>query len=813
MKLFDVSGMSCASCVSHVENAVRKVKGVKSVEVNLLTSSMSVEFENEISVSEIIDAVSKAGYEAKVKESDINSEKNKNQKKFFLFNFFDSETKKLLLRFCVSLILLFPLMYFAMSAEKSFISGIVQAVISFLILIINKKFFVSGIKSAFHLACNMDTLVAMGSGVSFLFSIYNLLKQNYFNLYFDSAAMIVTLITIGKTLESYSKGKTTDALNSLVKLAPKTAVRIKDEKEITVLISEIKPGDVVVVKSGESVPVDGIIINGSASFNESTLTGESVPKDKGKDEKVFAATLCVSGNVFVRVEKTDDETAFSKIVQLVTSASASKAPVAKIADKVSAVFVPVVILISIITFLCHFISDYIFYGGFSIPIFAEALSFAICVLVISCPCSLGLATPVSIMVANGIAAKRKILFKTAEALENVSKIEMCVFDKTGTVTNGVPVVKNIYFTEQNKENEKEILSLIYSLEKKSSHPLAEAICTYFEKQNIPLLQTEEFTEKISFGISAVINGRSVKGGNEKFVFPEKNLSVKIEDGETPLYFSVDDKTVLVITLLDVAKTTSLNAVLELKKMDIESVLLTGDNEKTAEIIASSVGIEKVFASATPEQKAGIIKKLSEVNEENNFTNSRKIRRVAMIGDGVNDAPALKSAFAGFAIGSGTDVAVDSADVVLVKNDLRDVVKAIKISRRTMTNIRQNLFWAFFYNAVCIPVAAGVFASGGIILKPVFGALAMSFSSIFVVMNALRLNFMKLENKMKKTIRINGMMCEHCEAHVKKALEALGSSAVVSHKSGTAIVEAPDEIPHEVLAKAVTDAGYEVVEIS
>lgn len=828
MKLFDVSGMSCAACVSHVESAVREVKGVKSVEVNLLTSSMKVEFENEDKTLEVIEAVSKAGYEAKVHGQ-------KNIKKY-------SETKKLAIRFIISAVLMIPLMYLAMFAEKKLSFAIIQAVISLAVLIINRKFFISGTKAVFNMAPNMDTLVAMGSGVSFLFSCYNLSNNNFFNLYFDSAAMIVTLITIGKTLESYSKGKTTDALESLVKLAPKTAVVLRDEKEITTPIDQVKVGDIVVVKSGDAVPVDGIITKGSASFNESTLTGESIPCDRCEGQNVFAATLCVSGNVCVKVEKPNEETAFSKIVQLVTSASASKAPIAKVADKVAAVFVPAVLLIAVITFLCHFISDYIFYGAFSMPIFSEALSFAICVLVISCPCSLGLATPVSIMVANGIAAKRNILFKTAVALENASKINVCVFDKTGTITTGTPVVKNVFFAENAgsasdvctandnassgdgcfSNDELHLLSLIYSLEKKSSHPLALAICKYCEEKKISLLNAENFEEKIAFGIKATVDGKNIKAGNEKFIFEsdgglENSTCEKIKEacsnGETPVYFSVDGKFVLAVTLLDVAKTTSAAAVAELKRLNIEPVLLTGDNEKTANAIAKSVGIEKVFAGVTPDEKAKIVSDLAGIPKDESHEKNMHSKKVAMVGDGVNDAPSLKTAFIGFAVGCGTDVAVDAADVVLVKNDLRDVVKAVKISRKAFTNIKENLFWAFFYNAICIPVAAGVFASSGIILKPMFGALAMSLSSFCVVMNALRLNLMNLEKKVKKTIRINGMMCEHCEAHVKKALEALGVSAVVSHKEGTAIVEAPDEIPSEILTKAVTDAGYEVIEIS
>lgn len=850
MKLFDVTGMSCASCVNHVENAVRKVVGVKSVEVNLLTSSMKVEFENEdepssensISleeqnqkiISEIIESVLKAGYGAKLHEDEELSETESSTENSLLKNStgkknkIDSETKKLFVRFCISVLMMIPLMYFAMGAEKNLMTGIIQAVLSLVVLIINRKFFISGIKAVFNLSPNMDTLVAMGSGVSFLFSVFNLYKKNYFNLYFDSAAMIVTLITIGKTLESYSKGKTTDALKSLAKLSPKTAVVIRDDKEVVVSIKEINVGDVVVVKSGESVPVDGVITKGSASFNESTLTGESIPCDKCEGQDVFATTLCVSGNVFVRVEKPNNETVFSKIVELVTSASSSKAPVAKIADKVSAVFVPAVLLISVITFVCHFVSDYIFYGAFSMPVLSEALSFAICVLVISCPCSLGLATPVSIMVANGIAAKRKILFKTAVALENVSKINVCVFDKTGTVTNGTPVVKNVIFADGADIPNDEILSLIYSLEKKSSHPLALAICKYCEENKAALLDAENFEEKISYGISATVDGKKVCAGNTKFIFEDNSVDEKnsddansirkkiaelSENGETPVFFSVDNKFVLAVTLLDQPKETSALAISELKKMNIEPVLLTGDNEKTARAIASSVGIEKVYAGVTPDQKAKIISELADSSKDAVGSKVSGAAKVAMVGDGVNDAPSLKTAFVGFAIGSGTDVALDAADVVLVKNDLRDVVKAVKISRKAFINIKENLFWAFFYNAICIPVAAGVFASSGIILKPMFGALAMSLSSFCVVMNSLRLNFMKLEKKMKKTIRINGMMCEHCEAHVKKALEALGCTADVSHKSGTAIVEAPDEIPSEKLSKAVVDAGYEVVEIS
>lgn len=851
---YQITGMSCAACSAHVKKATESVEGVKEANVNLLTNSMSVEgdFSLDKNLSDkIINAVKKAGYGASLALSDLNesssnenicSLKNscKNKKEKVL----DFQTKLLLKRFIISLLLLIPLMYISMghmmwgfplpkfldSLEKIAISkacilGIFQGILSLIILFINKKFFISGIKALFNKSPNMDTLVAMGAGVSYLYSLYNLIlfinhqiAENPMihktpHLYFESAAMIVTLITIGKTLESFSKGKTTNALKSLQKLAPKSAVVLIDNKEVTVNIDDVKINDIVVVKTGESIPVDGIIIEGSASINESNLTGESIPLDKSKGNEVFASTLCLTGNILVKTLQVKNQTAFGKIIQLVTESSSSKAPIAKTADIVSSFFVPAVIFISLITFIVWILLS---------KDFSLAINFAICVLVISCPCSLGLATPVSIMVGNGVAAKKGILFKTASSLEATGKIQVCVFDKTGTVTRGSPSVTDVI----SKINSDEFLSLVYSIEKKSSHPLALSVCDYCKKNNVFFYSVENFSEIIGSGIEGIVEGKKIKAGNFDFIFEgnsidddsKEEIFNSIEkyslEGKTPLLFSSDGKFIGMICVLDTEKPSSKDAVLMLKNLGIESVLLTGDNEKTAKAIASRVGIKKVFSNVKPDGKEKIIADLS------------KDYKVAMVGDGVNDAPSLKRAFIGIAIGAGTDVALDAADVVLMKSDLMDVVNAVLVSRKTLKNIHQNLFWAFFYNVICIPLAAGVFSSFGIMLMPMFGALAMSLSSFCVVCNSLRLNFLKFEKttenihtikgekNMKKTIVIKGMMCPHCQKHVTDALTAIsGVTAIVSHEEGTAIVESPNDLSDEILTKAVTDAGYEVIEIS
>ncbi|MGN0740403.1 MAG: heavy metal translocating P-type ATPase [Treponema sp.] len=873
MQRYDVFGMSCAACSAHVQKAVENVSGVKNVSVNLLTNSMTVECSDDDKnlSSKIISAVQKAGYDAKLADGKNPALQKKSK------GALDSETKKLLRRFVISFCLLLPLMYVSMGVmmwdfplppfvalleqngiSHAFLTGVYEAVLSLIILVINRKFFISGVKAVFNRSPNMDTLVSLGSGISYLYSLYNLfpvivsqfggssamahssLMHGMPDLYFESAAMIVTLITIGKTLESFSKGKTADALNSLMELAPQTAVVFSDGKEIPVSVEELKTGDVIIVKTGESIAVDGVIIEGSASINESNLTGESIPVDKVNGSEVFASTLCVSGRILVKATKVGQETSFAKIIQLVTDASASKAPIAKAADRVSAVFVPVVLGIALLTFAVWILSG---------AELSFAINCAVCVLVISCPCSLGLATPVSIMVGNGIAAKKGILFKTASSLEAVGKIQVCVMDKTGTVTNGKPVVTDVV----SEIDRSEFLSYAFALEKNSSHPLANAISDYctalLNSQDSAIIQkkADNFSETIGRGVMAVIDGKTVKAGNEKFIFDglsscaqsvREQISDFAEQGKTPLLFSIDDKYAGMICVSDTEKETSREAVRILNSMQIETVLLTGDNEKTAKAIASRVGIEKVYANVQPDQKEKIVAELS------------RTKKTAMVGDGVNDAPSLKRAFVGIAIGAGTDVALDAADVVLLKNDLLDVVRAVSISRGTLKNIHENLFWAFFYNAVCIPVAAGALAFLGIFLKPMYGAFAMSLSSFCVVMNALRLNLLNVENTikkaashnlpsnkklpdeksfteenkkseqklqgescMKKTLKINGMMCAHCQQHVKDALDKIeGVKTDVDYKAGTAVVEFSGDVSDDTLKNAVKEQGYEVIEI-
>lgn len=841
MKSFDVTGMSCAACSAHVQKAVEGVEGVVSCSVNLLTNSMTVEgnFDGELE-NKIVSAVEKAGYGAKPAssgaarfglENEAESGERKRGKKIL-----DVETKKLIKRFFISVGILLPLMYVSMghmmwhwpifsfiendfSHEKvMIILGVYEALLSLVVLIINRKFFISGTRAVINRSPNMDTLVALGAGVSYVYSFFNLIKyigssdSGMPDFYFESAAMIVTLITVGKTLESFSKGKTTDALRALMKLAPQTATVLQDGKEKTVDVSEVKTGDTVIVKTGESIPVDGIITEGSASINESNLTGESIPLDKDKGKNVYASTLCVTGRIVVKVEKVGEETSFGKIIQLVTDASSSKAPIAKIADKVSAIFVPAVLLIALVTFVIWFFIGVSGSGGTeSISArLSNAIALAVCVLVISCPCSLGLATPVSIMVGNGVAAKKGILFKTAASLEALEKIEVCVMDKTGTVTNGKPVVTDVIAADTDSNATGDFLSYAYSLEKNSSHPLAAAVTKYFEEDaglcGASLLEARDFEEIIGRGVKAVIGGKLVKGGNLDFIpdAPKDLIEEKSREGKTPLLFSVDEKYAGMICVSDTEKETSRRAVKELNKMGIETVLLTGDNKTVADAIAERVGIKKVYAGVKPDEKEKIVAELS------------GDKKVAMVGDGVNDAPSLKRSFVGIAIGASTDVALDAADIVLMKNDLLDVVRGIKITKNTLRNIHQNLFWAFFYNVICIPVAAGALGSLGIFLKPMYGALAMSLSSFCVVMNALRLNFMKIDrgdSVMKKTIQIKGMMCQHCQKHVTDALCAIeGVKADVDFKAGTAVVEYSGDISDDVFKKAVVDAGYEFVSI-
>ncbi len=732
MKKFFVSGMVCAACQSNVEKAVKKIPGVSACSVNLLTSTLVVE--GNVENQTVIDAVEKAGYKA----SEL---KDQN------FDFIKAESKKILKRFLFSLFFLIILYYLNMAKmmkwplpemlKDDYNNGIIQLFLSLIILIINKKFFISAVKSFLH--PNMDTLVSLGSGISFIYSCVLLFTKNAQVLYFESSAMIVTLITIGKFLESISKGKTTDALKSLVKMSPKNAVIIKDGKEVTVQIDDIKIGDVFVVRPGEQIPVDGIIIQGDTTINESALTGESVPKDKTTDDSVFAATINLSGNIKCKATKIGVETTFSKIIQLVKESTATKAPIAKIADKVSAFFIPAVIGISILTFTIWIIIT---------KNFAYSISRAISVLVVSCPCALGLATPVAIMVANGVGAKIGILFKNSQSLENVGKIQSVAFDKTGTITKGDCQVVNIY-----SDNKNRALQAAFNLEIKSEHPLAKAIVKEAEKNGLTADEYTDFKTESGKGVCAKKEDVFYFGGNilylkekcpELFMYSNngneliKTIDNFSKEGSTVLIFASRDekdcKLEGIFAIQDVIKSESIACVNELKKMNINLYMLTGDNKNTAQKIASQVGIENVYSELLPDGKAKIIKQIKQ-NE-----------KIAMIGDGINDAPSLVTADIGISIGKGTDVAIDASDIVLVDENLLKIPVAIKLSRATLRNIKQNLFWAFFYNSILIPIAAGVFHFIGLELTPVFAALAMSLSSFCVVMNALRLNLFKVENE-------------------------------------------------------------------
>ena len=815
MEQYNVSGMSCAACSARVEKAVLGVKGVTACSVSLLTNSMGVE--GNADASAIIAAVEKAGYGASKKD-----DADKSAQSDILA---DKETPALLRRFLASLFFVLLLMYVSMGhtmwgfplpanlEHNHFTIGILQMILSLIVIVINRKFFINGFKGFIHRSPNMDTLVALGSGVSFVYSVYVLITMPtdfLHGLYFESAAMILALITFGKMLEARSKGRTTSALKSLMNLAPKTATVIRNGKENRVNIEEVRKGDVFAVRPGESIPVDGVVIEGNSAVDESALTGESIPVEKTVGDCVSGATINSSGYIRCEATRVGEDTTLSQIIKMVSDAAATKAPIAKIADKVSGIFVPCVILVAVIV-----LAIWLLLGkdaGF-------ALTRAISVLVISCPCALGLATPVAIMVGNGKGAKSGILFKTAASLENAGKTQIVALDKTGTITKGEPEVTDII-------GDKELIETAYSLEIKSEHPLAKAVVRYGEKNNLSPSDTTGFRNFPGGGLVAEINGEKICGGNAEFVgryaTVTKDLTEKANqlsrEGKTAIFFAKGKKVLGIIAVADTIKPDSAEAVSQLKAMGIRVVMITGDNKTTAEAIGMQVGVDKVISGVKPDGKEAAIRKL------------QKDGKVAMVGDGINDAPALTRADTGIAIGAGTDVALDAADVVLVNSKLSDVPAAIRLSRATLRTIHQNLFWAFCYNVICIPVAAGAFVWAGLTLNPMIGAAAMSLSSFCVVTNALRLNLCNIysakkdkkikqqpkkeEETMEKTIRIEGMMCPHCEARVKKLLEETDGvdSAVVSHTDGTAVVTLSSPVSDEVFTKLITDNGYEVTEI-
>lgn len=819
MKQYNITGMSCAACANRIEKTVAHINGVDSCSVSLLTNSMGVE--GTASSESIIQAIENIGYGA----SEKGVEKVKDD------SLVDHETPKLKKRLITSLVFLILLMYLSMGhmmwkwpvpsfLENHVSLAVTEMLLTIIILVINKAFFVNGYKSLFQLSPNMDALVALGSSAAFGYSLVVLylmidaMSQGQMmkvmslghDLYFESAAMIPTLITVGKMLEAMSKGRTTDALKSLMDLAPQTAVIIKDNKEVTVSIDEVNKGDLFIVRPGENIPVDGVIVEGSTAIDESALTGESIPVDKTVNDTVSGATLNQSGFIKVRATRVGEDTTLSQIIQMVSDAASTKAPIAKKADQVSGIFVPVIIGIALVTFIVWMILGKSI--GFSI---ARAIS----VLVISCPCALGLATPVAIMVGNGMGAKHGILFKTSESLEVAGSVDIIALDKTGTITKGTPVVTDVVPYKIEKEV---LLNYASSLEKKSEHPLGKAVTDYYQGSE----DVEDFEILPGHGLRGLIHGKEVLGGSIKMMekhIPEemmKQASDKAMEGKTPLFFSYDDTYLGMICVADTMKEDSPQAIKEMQNMGIQVVMLTGDNKKTADAIGSKAGVDEVIAGVLPDGKESVIKDL------------QKHGKVAMVGDGINDAPALTRADIGIAIGAGTDIAIDAADVVLMNSKLTDVTAAIRLSRATLRNIHENLFWAFFYNAICIPVAAGVFIHlTGWQMSPMLGAAAMSLSSFFVCMNALRLNTFsmhdaskdikrkKKEKKtMEKTLEITGMMCGHCEMAVKKALEAVDGveSADVSHEKGTAVVTLSKEVSNDVLKKTVEDKDYTVTSI-
>lgn len=837
MKQYNVTGMSCAACSARVEKAVTKLEGVTACSVSLLTNSMGVE--GEVAPETVIRAVEEAGYGASLKGAEKKQSVSEQEDALK-----DRETPLLKKRLFSSIIFLIILMYISMGhmmwnwplpaffMDNHVAMGLLQLLLTGIIMVINQKFFISGFKSLFHKAPNMDTLVALGSSAAFVYSTYALFAMtdaqvkgdmdavmHYMHeFYFESAAMILTLITVGKMLEAHAKGKTTDALKGLMQLAPKTAVILKDGKEQEVSIEQVKKGDLFVVRPGKNIPVDGIIVEGSSAINESALTGESIPVDKEKGDDIFAATINQSGFLTCEATKVGEDTTLSKIIQMVSDAAATKAPIAKVADKVSGVFVPVVILLALVT-----IAVWLLAGesvGFS-------LARGISVLVISCPCALGLATPVAIMVGNGVGAKNGILFKTAESIEQTGKMDVIAFDKTGTITKGEPTVTDVIPGEG--ITEEALVEYAASLESKSEHPLASAIIQYAGEQNIQMDEVTEFTALPGNGLTAKQKGEQLFGGNQIWIQKQVTIADTIlqkaemlaKEGKTPLFFAKEKTFLGIIAVADVIKEDSARAVKQLQDMGLRVVMLTGDNENTAKAIGRQAGVDQVIADVLPEGKEQVVRQL------------QKQGKVAMVGDGINDAPALTRADMGIAIGAGTDIAIDAADVVLMKSRLLDVPAAIRLSRATLKNIHENLFWAFFYNVIGIPLAAGIWIPiFGWKLNPMFGAAAMSLSSFCVVTNALRLNLCRLYDTKKdrkrkqrnqkqqedaimtKTMKIEGMMCGHCEARVKKALEALPqvTEAEVSHKKGTAVVTLAEEISDAELTKAVEEQDYTVTSV-
>lgn len=857
MEKYKVSGMSCAACVARVEKAVNKVPGVKSCSVSLLTNSMGVE--GSAKTEDIIKAVTNAGYGAKKMGSQEEKTASSSiaEKEEMLR---DRETPLLKKRLLSSIGILLLLMYlsmghnmwgwplpawFSQGGQNYMAIGMLEMILAAIVMFINKKFFISGFKSLIHGAPNMDTLVAMGSGVSFVYSLVMLFgmsnafingqsdKAMHFmhNLYFESAAMIVTLITVGKLLESISKGRTTNALKSLMKLTPKTANILRDNQEVNVSIEEVHIDDIFVVRPGENIPVDGVIIEGNTAINESALTGESIPVDKDVGDLVSAATLNQSGFIKCKATRVGQDTTLSQIIQMVSDAAATKAPIAKIADKVAGVFVPAVMIVAAITFVIWLLVG---------AEFSFSLSRGIAVLVVSCPCALGLATPVAIMVGNGMGARKGILFKTSAAIEESGRTQIVLLDKTGTITKGQPLVTDII---SNKISDKEFLQLAASLEAKSEHPLSKAIMLKAQEEQIEVKDVSDFKALAGNGLTATLQGKSLAGGNLNFIEGitsnlddefRKKAQALAEEGKTPLFFALEKELLGIIAVADVIKDDSPRAIKELQDMGIHVVMLTGDNEKTAQAIGKKAGVNQVIAGVLPDEKEKVVSAFKQYG------------KVCMVGDGINDAPALTSADTGMAIGAGTDVAIDAANVVLMKSRLSDVSAAIRLSRQTVKNIKENLFWAFFYNIILIPIAAGAYYHWlGLDMKPMLGAAAMSLSSFCVVTNALRLNLFKMNspkrdkkikqnftgsiplpvegiansntrkeanNMAEKTLKVEGMMCQHCERHVKEALEKIDGvdSAVANHETNSVLVQLSKDVAEADFEKAVTDAGYTYV---